>query len=98
MYLNGGRYGAARVLSAESIRKATSPLVKQGDTPRAGFYGLGWAVAADGVYSHGGSDGTNAWVDPARDLLVLAFTQSPGGKNPTTEFLELVRAACLDHQ
>jgi CubicO group peptidase (beta-lactamase class C family) len=97
MYLNGGRYGAERILSAESIRKATSPLVKQGDGPWAASYGLGWAVAGDGVYSHGGSDGTNAWVDPARDLLVLAFTQSPGGKTPTAEFLELVRTACLEH-
>ena len=96
MYLDGGHYGGARILSAESIKKATSLLVKQGQGPKSPWYGLGWAVAESGVYSHGGSDGTMAWVDPARDLLVLAFTQSPGGKNPSAQFLELVQAACLE--
>lgn len=31
-------------------------------------YGLGWMVSPSGVYSHTGSDGTMAWVDPNLDL------------------------------
>ena len=31
------------------------------------------------IIGHGGSDGTNAWAWPDRDLMVLCFTQSRGG-------------------
>jgi CubicO group peptidase (beta-lactamase class C family) len=31
------------------------------------------------IFGHGGSDGTMAWVWPARDLMILLFTQSRGG-------------------
>jgi CubicO group peptidase (beta-lactamase class C family) len=34
------------------------------------------------VFGHSGSDGTNAWVFPERDLLILYFTQSRGGVTP----------------
>ena len=40
-------------------------------------YGMGWAVARDGTFSHTGSDGTAAWVDPNEDLIVLVLTQTP---------------------
>ena len=95
MVCNGGVYGGVRILSAESIRKATSPLVKVGGAGDAGrSYGLGWMVEPGGSYGHGGSDGTMAWIDPARELFGLVFTQSPGGKNPTAEFKRLVAEAC----
>jgi CubicO group peptidase (beta-lactamase class C family) len=48
-------------------------------------------VAADGVYSHGGSDGTFAWVDPKNEVIGIIFTQSPGGRIPRAEFMRLVR-------
>ncbi len=92
MYLNGGNYGNAKIVSKESVKIATSRHVKSGDD---GFYGLGWAVSAEGVFSHGGSDGTFAWVDPARGLIGEILTQSPGGKNPSREFRKLVSEACL---
>lgn len=91
MYLNGGTYGNVRLLPPESIRKAITPRIKSNENSH---YGFGWMIANDGVYSHGGSDGTMAWVDPARDLFGLVFTQSPGGKNPRDEFVKLVTSAC----
>jgi len=93
MYLNGGSYGNVRILSRESIKNATSPHAKTGEDT---FYGFGWVVSKDGVYSHGGSDGTMAWVDPDRDLFGEVFTQSPGGKNPSHEFQQLVNEACTE--
>ena len=91
MYLNKGVYGDARILTEASIAKATTPHVKIDETSH---YGLGWSVAPGGVFSHGGSDGTYAWVDPSRDLFGLVFTQSPGGINPREEFQKIVTGAC----
>ncbi len=34
------------------------------------------------ILGHSGSDGTNAWAWPDRDLMVLYFTQSRGGTTP----------------
>jgi CubicO group peptidase (beta-lactamase class C family) len=31
------------------------------------------------IFGHSGSDGTNAWVWPEKDLMILYFTQSRGG-------------------
>jgi CubicO group peptidase (beta-lactamase class C family) len=92
MYLNGGRYGKVQIISRDSVKKATSPHAK---IDADASYGLGWSVTREGVYSHGGSDGTLAWVDPAHDLFALVFTHSPGGKNPSREFQKLVSEACV---
>jgi CubicO group peptidase (beta-lactamase class C family) len=91
MFLNGGTYGGARVLTPESIAAMTAP---HADAGKDGAYGYGWFVAAGGVYWHSGSDGTYAWVDPAHDLFGLVFTQSPGGINPREEFRKIVTDAC----
>lgn len=101
MYLNGGVYGGARILSQETIETMTSPFFLAGGDadPDRGVsvgYGYGWGVAPDGVFSHTGSDGTGAWVDPAEDLIVLVFTQTPRGRNPSMKFRELVRSAVLN--
>lgn len=90
MHLNRGRYGDVRILSEESVAAATRGDIASGARTA---YGLGWQVARDGAYSHAGSDGTMAWVDPARELIGLALTQSPGGVNPHREFRELVNRA-----
>ncbi len=98
MYLNGGSYGKARILAPDWVKKAASPYAKVTDRTAEGLessYGLGWFVSGDGIYSHGGSDGTEAWVDPSRDLIGLVFTQSPGGNNPLREFQKLVAEACV---
>ena len=90
MFLNRGRYADAQILSEDSVAAATRGYIASGGRTT---YGLGWQIAPDGAYSHAGSDGTMGWVDPARELIGMVLTQSPGGTNPTREFRELVRRA-----
>jgi CubicO group peptidase (beta-lactamase class C family) len=47
-------------------------------------------VSDDGVYSHSGSDGTFAWVDPSRGIIGMVLTQTPRGRNPRQRFVQLV--------
>ncbi len=95
MFLNGGVYDGRRYLSEESVALMTSPKIRTnpGSDGPASHYGYGWSVSSEGVFSHGGSDGTNAFVDPGRQLIVLVFTQTPRGDNPVGRFLELVNLA-----
>jgi CubicO group peptidase (beta-lactamase class C family) len=100
-FLNGGVYGGARILQERTARAMTSDTYFAGSPadPETGFrvgYGYGWNVARDGTFSHTGSDGTGAWVDPSHELIVLVFTQTPRGNNPRGKFLELVRSAILN--
>lgn len=90
MFRQGGVYNGRRLLKAETVTAMITPRVKM---PDGGSYGYGWMIAADGSYSHTGSDGTMAWVDPARGLVGMVLTQSPGGINPVREFREKVAAA-----
>jgi len=85
-FLNEGVYGNVRLLKPETVEAMT-----QSHTPADGpSYGYGWSVTEDGVYSHGGSDGTFAWVDPARGIIGLVFTQTPRGRNPRQKFMQLI--------
>jgi CubicO group peptidase (beta-lactamase class C family) len=100
MFLNGGIYNGKRILKQETVRLLTSALTASIYTPeqrdnRDNYYGYGWNVSREGFFSHGGSDGTNALVDPDKNLIVLAFTQSPGKKNGSlnSRFLKLVQAS-----
>jgi len=95
MFLNGGCYDCRRLLKPETVRLATEAHTRALYSPdeqkkRTLFYGFGWHVSADGVYSHGGSDGTFAWVDPRNEIIGILFTQSPGGNIPRDEFIRLV--------
>ena len=99
MTLNGGVYDGRRILDPSSIQEATRPqtlraLTSKQTARNESFYGLGWSVDRRGIYSHSGSDGTNAWIDPERSLIVLMFTQSPGGNHPRHRFFNAVLAAC----
>jgi CubicO group peptidase (beta-lactamase class C family) len=101
MYLNGGSYEGRRYLSARSVAAATAPRTREVYSPQeqrklSSYYGLGWMVSNDGVYSHSGSDGTFAWVDPRYQVIGIVLTQSPGGKNPRNQFVRIVRGACVD--
>jgi len=98
MFLNGGVYDGVRVLQERTVQTMTSNTYFAGGEfdPERGArvgYGYGWSVAEDGTFSHTGSDGTGAWVDPSHGLIVLVFTQTPRGRNPRGEFLDLVRSA-----
>ena len=102
MFLNGGVYNGKRILSSESIQTATAPQTADIYPPgeletRDSFYGYGWNVSKDGVFSHGGSDGTFGWVDPELRIIGLVFTQSPsGGRNPRNDFREMVTASIIE--
>lgn len=103
MFLNGGVYGGKRILKEEAARAMTSRQTASLYTAeeresRERYYGYGWNVSRDGVFSHGGSDGTAAWVVPGPKLIVLAFTQSPGRHNGGlgARFLKLVQASISD--
>ena len=95
MFLNGGEYAGRRYLSGQSVRLMTTPKIRTnpGSSGPPSYYGYGWSVSEEGVYSHSGSDGTNAFVDPNQDLIVLVFTQTPGGRNPVRRFREIVNLA-----
>ncbi|WP_419161489.1 serine hydrolase domain-containing protein [Candidatus Palauibacter sp.] len=90
MFLNGGVYDGSRILDPESVEMMTSPKIHiAGEGEDASYYAYGWRLA-DGTFGHGGSDGTNAWLDPEREIIGLVFTQTPRGDNPLERFRELV--------
>lgn len=92
-FLNGGEYGGRRILRPETVERMTSAQFPIGPGTA---YGYGWMVADDGSYGHSGSDGTWAWVDPARDLIGMVLTQTPRGRNPRARFVELVKLAVIE--
>jgi CubicO group peptidase (beta-lactamase class C family) len=101
MFLDLGVYDGKRILSEASARAATSPQsppgrVESSPSDAGTRYGFGWMVGKDGSFAHGGSDGTYAWVDPARRLIGVVFTQSPGGDAPRAAFRLRVTEACLE--
>jgi CubicO group peptidase (beta-lactamase class C family) len=83
MFRNGGIHDGVRLLKEDSVKAMLVPRAKA--NARAS-YGLGWMLSPDGSYSHTGSDGTLAWVDPRRGVIGMIFTQSPGGIDPWNEF------------
>jgi CubicO group peptidase (beta-lactamase class C family) len=90
-FLNGGVYGDVRLIKPETVKLMTTRHSPQSEN--GGGYGFGWQLDANGIYSHGGSDGTYAWVDPSNQIIGLVFTQTPRGRNPRQKFMELVRLA-----
>ena len=98
MFLNGGVYGGVRILKESTVKRMTSHTYLAGGEhdPGRGVrvgYGWGWVVEEDGAFSHTGSDGTAAWMDPTEKLIVLVLTQTPRGANPRNKFVGLVRSA-----
>jgi CubicO group peptidase (beta-lactamase class C family) len=93
MMLGRGTLGKARILSPESVAAMTKVQtgdLKTGFTPGMGF-GLGWGVVREpegvtamlspGSYGHGGAFGTQAWIDPDKDLFVVLLIQRVGLAN-----------------
>jgi len=108
MMLHQGRFGTAPILQPATVDLAIQPhsaYVYPADSVRNRdrFYGFHWSVVTDkyrpvnppftaGIFEHGGSDGTLAWADPARDLILVYLTQSRG-QNTRNDFLRLIYAA-----
>jgi CubicO group peptidase (beta-lactamase class C family) len=87
MWLNGGTYRGARILSRELVGAATSNLTAELNLGR----GLGWQIAgpyapheqeirASGsilpptAFGHTGFTGTSIWIDPEDELVVVLLT------------------------
>ena len=109
MLLNGGTYGATRLLSEEAVREATSGQFRSAgaggfDTfeeyeTQTAYHGFTWHISSRGAYTCGGSDGTFAWVDPQDQVIGLVFTQSSyqaiqGRDGLNVRFMDAVDAAC----
>jgi CubicO group peptidase (beta-lactamase class C family) len=87
MMLNGGTYQGRRYLSADAVKLMTRP--QTGDL-KAGFtdglsFGLGWQVVKEptgvtgmlsrGTFGHGGAYGTQGWIDPGKDMILILMIQ-----------------------
>ena len=94
-FLNGGSYGNVRLLRPETVKLMTTRHTPAVEGSSAG-YGYGWGLEENGIYSHSGSDGTYAWVDPKNNVIGIVLTQTPRGANPRQKFMELVRLSIND--
>jgi CubicO group peptidase (beta-lactamase class C family) len=93
MMLSGGTLDGKRILSPETVAAMTKVQtgdLKTGFTPGNGW-GLGWCVVREpqgvtealspGTYGHGGAFGTQAWLDPQKDLFMVLLIQRTGLQN-----------------
>lgn len=90
MWLNGGEYGDARVLSEQTVdlfTKSKSPTCRRGlgfDKPD--MENPEWSPTCDeagpAVYGHLGFTGTVFWVDPSENLIFIFLTNRV---NPTRD-------------
>jgi CubicO group peptidase (beta-lactamase class C family) len=93
MMLGRGELGKVRILTEESVKAMTSNQIGE---LRAGFapgmaFGLGWGVVREpqgvtanlspGSFGHGGAFGTQAWLDPKKDLFMVLLIQRAGLPN-----------------
>jgi CubicO group peptidase (beta-lactamase class C family) len=85
--LLGGELDGVRIVSSAAIEEMTR--TQTGDLT-TGFtsgmsFGLGWAVVKEprgvtavlspGTYGHGGAYGTQGWIDPGKDLILVLMVQ-----------------------
>lgn len=93
MMLNKGELNGRRILSERAVAEMTR--TQTGDI-KTGFvdgmsFGYGWAVVKEpkgvtamlspGTFGHGGAFGTQAWIDPKRDLFTILLIQRTGLPN-----------------
>jgi CubicO group peptidase (beta-lactamase class C family) len=94
MWMHQGEWENQRYLQVSTVEQAFTPSRQSISAHYP--YGYHWALFNDGVFGHGGSDGTLAIASPTNDLLVLYFTQSRG--NSTSGILSaLVFDAVLNY-
>jgi CubicO group peptidase (beta-lactamase class C family) len=101
MMLNGGTWNGHRLLSRESVAAMTRTQtgdIKTGFTEGMSF-GFGFAVVkrpagvtgmlSPGAYGHGGAYGTQAWVDPEKEMVFILMIQR--AKLPNADASEVRR-------
>ena len=107
MVLNGGVYNGKRLLSKASVdtmtKLHTGAIDPAGHSPGMG-YGLTWTVGKDArsttalldqaTFGHGGAFGTDAFVDPKKDLIgILLIQRVPGAGSEQRVFREIAASA-----
>lgn len=114
MVLNRGTAGNVRFLSDKSIKTMTQ--LQTGDL-KTGFvdgmgFGFGWAVVrkpqgvteslSPGSFGHGGVYGTQAWLDPNKDVYSVLLFQRTGLPNadasPMRRELQRLAAEAIGHK
>ena len=80
LWMDKGKSGGTPFLSPGAVERALTPSALSRSGTQG--YGFQWQIfrESDGVFGHGGSDGTIAIAAPEDDLMLLCFTQSRGGK------------------
>ncbi|WP_437204240.1 serine hydrolase domain-containing protein [Planctomicrobium sp. SH664] len=93
MLLNGGELDGKRYLSPEGVKLLST--VHSGDLVTGFTPGNGWGVGVcvvrepqgvtrhlkPGTFGHGGAYGTQAWIDPQQDRVVILMIQRSNLKN-----------------
>jgi uncharacterized protein YbbC (DUF1343 family)/CubicO group peptidase (beta-lactamase class C family) len=110
MILNGGEYGARRILSPMGVAMMTRPRVVNDE---GAARGIGWDVASSfssnrgdlfplGSFGHTGFTGTSIWIDPASETFVIFLSNRvhPNGKGDVTavraRIASIVAASVVD--
>jgi CubicO group peptidase (beta-lactamase class C family) len=94
--LRGGELDGVRVLSRPFVELATREVTVGGlgaapDPLAASHYALGWgkpgitSPASAAAFGHGGVTGTNLWIDPAADLVLVYLTGVWGFPDPPVD-------------
>lgn len=107
--LGHGAAGGERILSASAIREMTRVQrpdlqVYPAASPWSGYrFGLGWWVVyspekglagfAPGAFSGQGAGGSEAWIDPQKDLMWVLLLQGGDGEKARTIVREIVLGA-----
>ncbi|HEY2880822.1 MAG TPA: serine hydrolase domain-containing protein, partial [Pirellulales bacterium] len=99
--LNHGQLQGPRILSDESLKTMTKTQtgdLETGFTPGMS-YGLGFAVVRNpqgitemlspGTFGHGGAYGTQAWLDPQKDVFYVLLIQRTGLRNSDASEMRL---------
>jgi CubicO group peptidase (beta-lactamase class C family) len=89
MILNQGTLDGKQYLKPESVKQMTS--IQTELKPGNNAWGLGWSVVRKseginaplslGTYGHGGAYGTQAWVDPVKQVIYVLMVQRSNFKN-----------------
>ena len=109
MMLNGGTFNGKRLISKVAVDTMTelhtAAIDPSGHGPGMG-YGLTWAIAKDarattnlqslGTFGHGGAFGTDAFLDPKRDLIgILLIQRFPNASGAETRILRSLATAAI---
>jgi len=97
LWRRGGDLDGTRLLGKASVQAAWTPAPNASWSKKV-HYGYGWVHEEGRGWSHGGSDGTYALVNPDEELIILVFGQSraPGIGRLRDRFIEMVHAAIVE--